>query len=508
MAPPRLLARRRRHRQGAVMVEAIVVIITLTLFLVGLIFSQRYYSLRLRSLRSARTVGAALALHGCDRGMTAADALDAADLQGLAPGSESTSSLNDLVPTTDSGNEDANASLQDAASRTMPLQPKAVTVRYQGSTTVQDGAGSGFTGEAKSTTYLLCNDEPKDGSVVDILPIIRKFSFLVLEVTTMQRRTRNPFRWLVTRRWSHLIATARVSAYLTCICLLGAALSARAAWGAIGDGSLAVGRQMDALRDVLGSTKTLAFNGQPMNVSTAVVHAEIGTVLDRFQAECGQNLGGLSRLLGEFDDPHAVAINRVLRGGRAPFGVLRVDDVNDGMVLCLLDYRYKEVSAVTLLEEFSKTRDLSLFGDMMYVFAKKIDDERTHVITTWTSGPFRALDLFPATGDAPGSDSDLIARPVASRRILSGIAADAPYGVRIYESDEPVETLFASFDQEMAARGWEKAAAPAIQAGGRVFFHPSGAIAEAFATKSTRKTIFSTVEMGRADFAKRPEKRD
>ncbi len=321
----------------------------------------------------------------------------------------------------------------------------------------------------------------------------------------MSRKTKISLRRLAARCWLRLAATARLSTYLTCLGLLGAALSARGAWGAIGEGSLAAGRQMYALRDVLGSTKTIAFNGQPMNISTAVVHAEVGAVLDRFQAECGQNQGALSRVLGERDAPEAVAVNNALQRGRTPFGVLRADDANDGIVVCLVDHRYKGVPAAELLEKFNETRDLSLFGDMMYVFAKKVDAERTHVITTWTSGPFRVFDLFPATGDAPGDDSALIARPVASRRILSGVAVDAPYGIRVYESDEPVDELFARFDEEMAARGWERATAPSVKPNARVFFHPSGAIAEAVASKSAHKTVFSTVEMGRAHLAKRDE---
>ena len=171
--------RRRRGRAGAVLVEAIVVIIMLMLIFAGLIFAQSYYSMRLRSMRSARAAGAALALYGCDRGMTANDALAAADLRGLDLGAPEALPLPELKPETDSTSAEANASLEDASSRTSSLFPKAVRLRARGSVSVNDvTGGSALGGRAQSTTYLLCNDEPEDGDVTLILPIIAKFSFL------------------------------------------------------------------------------------------------------------------------------------------------------------------------------------------------------------------------------------------------------------------------------------------------------------------------------------------
>jgi hypothetical protein len=146
------------------MVEAIVVAITLAVLFMGLIFAHRFYSLRLRSLSTARSAGAALALYGCDRGMTASDVLSSADLQGVSVGSPDVAEITAAKPGQESGDSEARA--------TLPLVPKVVKLRSQGAVSVSRGGDSALRGDVKSTTYLLCNDEPKAGSIKDIFPLI------------------------------------------------------------------------------------------------------------------------------------------------------------------------------------------------------------------------------------------------------------------------------------------------------------------------------------------------
>jgi hypothetical protein len=154
------------------MVEAIVVAITLAVLFMGLIFAHRFYSLRLRSLSTARSAGAALALYGCDRGMTASDVLSSADLQGVSVGSPDVAEITAAKPGQESGDSEARATLEKASASTLPLVPKVVKLRSQGAVSVSRGGDSALRGDVKSTTYLLCNDEPKAGSIKDIFPLI------------------------------------------------------------------------------------------------------------------------------------------------------------------------------------------------------------------------------------------------------------------------------------------------------------------------------------------------
>ncbi len=185
MAPPTKSAyratARARHRareRGAIFVEALIVIAAFILLFMGIIFAVTYYSLRLQALRSARTAGAALAFYGCDRGMNAGDVLSANDLKGIELGNADMAPLTAFKPDMQSASTEANASIDDVASRTAPLFPKAVILRAQGAVSVHGGAGDFvLSGNAKSTTYILCNDESKEGNVIDIIPITGKFTF-------------------------------------------------------------------------------------------------------------------------------------------------------------------------------------------------------------------------------------------------------------------------------------------------------------------------------------------
>ncbi len=154
------------------MVEAIVVAVMLVVLFMGLMFAHRFYSTRLRSLRAARSAGAALALYGCDRGLAASDVLSSADLQGVTLGSTDVAELTAARPGQDTREPQAIATLDKASASTMPLVPKVVKLRSQGAVSVSSGGGSTLRGEVKSTTYLLCNDEPKQGNIKDIFPLL------------------------------------------------------------------------------------------------------------------------------------------------------------------------------------------------------------------------------------------------------------------------------------------------------------------------------------------------
>ncbi len=314
----------------------------------------------------------------------------------------------------------------------------------------------------------------------------------------MARKTWNPLGAFRAHTGRALRGAARVLAYVTCLLTLVGAVSVRAAWGAMSEKTMSVGREMAALGDALGTTKTVLLNGQEVHVSTAVLHVGVNEALDRFQAVCDEHPSGLSRALDEATDAATPQGAKPKTNKRKPLGVLRTADDDQGFVLCLVDRKGASRSTTQLFEEFVKTHDISVFGDSLYAFAKKTADGGTHVITTWTSGRFMALDLFPATGDAPGSDSLLAPRPVASRRLLSAVPAGAPYGIRIYESTESMDRVFDAFDTDMTARGWTRGKASSIHNDGRVFLNPNGVIIEAFAKTWEGKTLFSSVEMGQA----------
>jgi len=62
--------------------------------------------------------------------------------------------------------------------------------------------------------------------------------------------------------------------------------------------------------------------------------------------------------------------------------------------------------------------------------------------------------LWPAEGDAPGSDLSEIPRPHDARRTATIIVGKGEHSVRVYESSLSVEASVASYDTQMKARGF------------------------------------------------------
>lgn len=89
-----------------------------------------------------------------------------------------------------------------------------------------------------------------------------------------------------------------------------------------------------------------------------------------------------------------------------------------------------------------------------YTLAHRRDDGSISVTTIVNACGTPISELFPAEGDAPGSDLDGIARPENARRTLTAIVGKNEHSVRVYESSSSVETAVSSYDEQMGALGF------------------------------------------------------
>lgn len=97
--------------------------------------------------------------------------------------------------------------------------------------------------------------------------------------------------------------------------------------------------------------------------------------------------------------------------------------------------------------------DLGTLGDLRFVTVSRGGAELgeshvTKVVSLWTDGTFRLSSLEPPLrGDAPSSDSTLVPRPPNSTRLFTAEAADAPYAVRIDETNTAPAQALAFYDR-------------------------------------------------------------
>jgi hypothetical protein len=298
-----------------------------------------------------------------------------------------------------------------------------------------------------------------------------------------------------------LLGALKVSVYLTFVSLCSLALSARAARGAVGEVALSVGRQLNEVSEFMASTKHVDLNGQPFGISTTVARMPVEALLERFAQACRAHPSELARVaasqgLKAFPDPGGKSKPEPSSRSKGE-PLVHVKGENEGVLTCILDSGDgQKLPLAESISEFMRTRDASVFGDYLAVYARNQGKGKTHVIAVWTRGPFKILDLFPAEGDAPGSDSQLLGRPRNARRILSGSSGDQPYGVRVYESLESPERLAASFESDLSSRGWKRIADPGGPNRTVALQHTSGVLALIAVSAVGGKTALTLMEMG------------
>jgi hypothetical protein len=273
------------------------------------------------------------------------------------------------------------------------------------------------------------------------------------------------------RRLLPSLAMLRLSVYLTLVAIVFCALATRSVRADVGELGMAAGRQLSRLEDLTEGAEVLVVNGARFHHSSVYTDEPVSTVLDRFQAECERDPGLLARALHAVPAEGSATLAKLPRASRN--AVVRDESEAGGMLACFVGAKPATLAeAKERIAQLVKTRNLRELGDLRYTYAVP-KGERTRVITLWTDSELDIARMFPARGDAAGSDSVLAPRPPASRRTLSATAADFPFGVRVYESERSQAQLETFYQRALEQRGFSK-----VSAAGEVhtdaFLRPDG----------------------------------
>lgn len=289
--------------------------------------------------------------------------------------------------------------------------------------------------------------------------------------------------------------TLRVTAYATFVFGLLALLAARSVYADAREIALGVGHQLGTLEDLTGGAYLLHVNGAEIHRSSARTDLSMKEVLDRYQAYCAASPSALG--LAMRDIPRALE-ERVELPKDDPLrtGIVREEDDARGMVACFVDDGAANRGLEGVRErvgEFRRTGDLTAFGKFRYAFVEKRASGGSHVVTLWSDGGLVVGRMFPASGDAPGTDSTLAPRPAGSRRTFAAWAEGYPAGVRIYEAHAPRADVERHYDDVFAKAEFQKVA----REGGAAYVGPDGT--EVFVALRTAgdRTLATVVEAGR-----------
>ncbi len=265
---------------------------------------------------------------------------------------------------------------------------------------------------------------------------------------------RGCFRITLRRTAGRLLGLLRLGLYLLAVSAVLSTLALRSAYADLKESGLVLGRQMLKFGDFSENAHRVRLNGEPVYVASTVSDDGVDAILNRFETACRERAGDLSEMFARLPES--------LRRGNgtselkaSALGIARQQTDSDGMVACLAQPSGQDVSTlIKRLHATIETGDLSHVGELRYVYARRLDGRKTHVVAVWTEGPFRIFSIAPPAGEPGGSDSSQVPRPDNAARLLSAEVDGAPHGVRIYVSPSSSDQVLRNYDTTMPKQGW------------------------------------------------------
>jgi hypothetical protein len=264
-----------------------------------------------------------------------------------------------------------------------------------------------------------------------------------------------------TERSKHRKGLIRVFGFMGVVGIACAGVKVGAARAEVGDQSLVIGRQMVTLAN---STKNeihkVSMNGQTMYFASQVSEEPAEKVLGRYEEHCRMNAAQSPtdwKELAATAEKAQATIGANTEGAAKSGGVLRSGDREEGTVMCFVRSSTSKGTMVEALGALEKTGDLGAFGQLRYVYAKRTDHGRTHILAAWTTDKFNVDEMFPPDDDkdAAGHDFKELPRPEGAVRTFSLHLDDAPYGVNIYESSgQSPDQVAKAYDTRLQKEGW------------------------------------------------------
>jgi hypothetical protein len=253
-------------------------------------------------------------------------------------------------------------------------------------------------------------------------------------------------------------ASLRLGAYLSCLFGALAGVSGYSLYAHAKDAALAFGAELSGLGDLTAGAEVIQINGERFQHALVIVGGEPGAILDRLQAECESRPGLMGQTLRELSSRERQSADvESAASAHASRGVVRHEGDGRGMLVCWVSDERSGLSGLgERLDEFARTQKLSVFGRARYAFAEALPGGQSRVLTLWADTDLDLSALFPAHGDAAGSDSRLLPRPPEATRLLSAAAEGMPFLLLHYTSRAPTSELQAFYDGWLQAHGWRR----------------------------------------------------
>jgi hypothetical protein len=248
---------------------------------------------------------------------------------------------------------------------------------------------------------------------------------------------------------------ARVAAYVGVVSLAALGFSVKRAHADLGEGSLKLGREMASLAGTLQDSNQILLNGESVFVGTGSSSDPISTILDRFEANCGDADTVFSDIVKQVGPVEAKKI------GLNKAGTLRREAAGEGTVMCFVRGSESQGGLMKSLERFTETKDLGALGKVRYAYVRQGTQGSSEISMLWTNDSLRLDRIMPPSGvEGEGPDPSFAPRPTSARRMLSTRAVGTEYAAYVYEAKGTPSESLAFYETAMKQKGFDSVKDP------------------------------------------------
>jgi hypothetical protein len=276
-------------------------------------------------------------------------------------------------------------------------------------------------------------------------------------------RVARPLRagWAV--RWlNQLVRWLRVCAFVSVALVVVLLVNMQHVRGQVGERLLSMGTEMGALRDLIRGTQSARLNGENMFLASTVSDQPLVEVLNRFEQHCLEQTGGLVESFASLSTAAREQVSRKAPAAwRLRHGVMREEKEREGMVVCVARRGQGGFRAwVADVGRFLQDGELSHLGELRYVYAERTETGRTHVLSTFTQGPFNVYRALGESEPTSGARLENVPLPPSAERPMTFSVDGMPYAAQLFRVPGTPEQVTRFYLDALPRLGWTRIMGP------------------------------------------------
>jgi hypothetical protein len=275
-------------------------------------------------------------------------------------------------------------------------------------------------------------------------------------------RNKRTSSWWAARWLALAVRWARLTAFCTFALVVALLVNTRRARGDVGEKMMVLGRELLPMADLLSGAQQVRINGESMFLASTVTDQSIGEVLDRYERHCQEHTGGLREELDSVpSQAKALLASKFPAAWSQRLGIVREQQDDEGMVVCIARDGGEGIRGlVEHANLFIADGELSHLGNLRYAYARKTSTGQTHLLTTFTEGPFNIYRILGGGASQHREELDRVPLPTNALTPMTFRVEGMPYAAQVFQSPQPPNEIAAYYIDALPRLGWEKVAGP------------------------------------------------